>query len=43
MWTLAIKTLVADRGKLLTALVGVVFAVVQQFPACAGLGGFVGR
>ncbi len=28
MWTLAIKTLVADRGKLLTALVGVVFAVV---------------
>ena len=28
MWSLAIKTLVADRGKLLTALVGVVFSVV---------------
>ena len=28
MWTLAIKTLLADRGKLLTALVGVVFSVV---------------
>jgi putative ABC transport system permease protein len=28
MWTLAIKTLVADRGKLLTAIVGVVFSVV---------------
>ena len=28
MWTLAIKTLIADRGKLLVALVGVVFSVV---------------
>jgi putative ABC transport system permease protein len=28
MWTLALKTLVADRGKLLAALVGVVFSVV---------------
>lgn len=28
MWTLAIRTLLDDRGKLLTALVGVVFAVV---------------
>jgi putative ABC transport system permease protein len=28
MWTLAIKTLIADRGKLLAALVGVVFSVV---------------
>jgi putative ABC transport system permease protein len=28
MWNLAIKTLVADRGKLLTAVVGVVFSVV---------------
>lgn len=28
MWTLALKTLLDDRGKLLTALVGVVFAVV---------------
>ncbi len=28
MWTLALKTLLEDRGKLLTALVGVVFAVV---------------
>jgi putative ABC transport system permease protein len=28
MWTLALKTLIADRGKLLTALVGVVFSVV---------------
>src|SRR6478672_2825479 len=28
MWTLAIKTLIADRGKLLTALVGVVFSVL---------------
>jgi putative ABC transport system permease protein len=28
MWNLAIKTLVADRGKLLTAIVGVVFSVV---------------
>jgi len=27
MWSLAIKTLVADRGKLLAALVGVVFSV----------------
>jgi putative ABC transport system permease protein len=28
MWTFAIKTLVADRGKLLAAIVGVVFSVV---------------
>jgi putative ABC transport system permease protein len=28
MWSLAVKTLVADRGKLLTAVVGVVFSVV---------------
>ena len=28
MWSLAIKTLLADRGKLLMALVGVVFSVV---------------
>lgn len=28
MWTIAIKTLIADRGKLLTALVGVAFSVV---------------
>jgi putative ABC transport system permease protein len=28
MWALAIKTLVADRGKLVAALVGVVFSVV---------------
>ena len=28
MWTVALKTLVADRGKLLTALVGVVFSTV---------------
>ncbi|MCC6493256.1 MAG: FtsX-like permease family protein [Pirellulales bacterium] len=28
MWTIAAKTLIADRGKLLTALVGVVFSVV---------------
>ena len=28
MWIIALKTLVADRGKLLTALVGVVFSVV---------------
>lgn len=28
MWSLALKTLVADRGKLLTALVGVVFSIV---------------
>jgi putative ABC transport system permease protein len=28
MWSLAIKTLVADRGKLLTAIVGIVFSVV---------------
>ena len=28
MWIVAIKTLLADRGKLLTALVGVVFSVV---------------
>lgn len=28
MWNIAIKTLVADRGKLITALAGVVFSVV---------------
>ncbi|MBN1912435.1 MAG: FtsX-like permease family protein [Pirellulales bacterium] len=28
MWSLAIHTLIADRGKLLTALVGVVFSIV---------------
>jgi putative ABC transport system permease protein len=28
MWSIAIKTLIADRGKLLTALVGVVFSIV---------------
>jgi len=28
MWSLALKTLIADRGKLLTALVGVVFSIV---------------
>jgi putative ABC transport system permease protein len=28
MWSLALKTLIADRGKLLTALVGVIFSVV---------------
>jgi putative ABC transport system permease protein len=28
MWSLSLKTLIADRGKLLTALVGVVFSVV---------------
>ena len=28
MWSIALKTLVAQRGKLLTALVGVVFSVV---------------
>jgi putative ABC transport system permease protein len=28
MWTIALKTLIADRGKLLTALVGVVFSIV---------------
>lgn len=28
MWTIAIKTLLSDRGKLLTAVVGVVFSVV---------------
>jgi putative ABC transport system permease protein len=28
MWRIAVKTLIADRGKLLTALVGVVFSVV---------------
>jgi putative ABC transport system permease protein len=28
MWPIAIKTLVCDRGKLLTALVGVVFSIV---------------
>jgi len=27
MWSIALKTLVADRGKLLTALVGVVFSI----------------
>ena len=28
VWSLALRTLIADRGKLLTALVGVVFSVV---------------
>ena len=28
MWSIALKTLLADRGKLLTALVGVIFSVV---------------
>src|SRR4030042_331786 len=28
MWSLALETLIADRGKLLTALVGVVFSIV---------------
>ena len=28
MWSIAVKTLVADRGKLLTALVGVCFSVI---------------
>ncbi len=28
MWSIALKTLISDRGKLLTALVGVVFSVV---------------
>ena len=28
MWSVAVKTLVADRGKLFTALVGVVFSIV---------------
>ncbi len=28
MWSIALKTLIADRGKLLTAVVGVVFSVV---------------
>jgi len=28
MWSIALKTLVADRGKLLTALVGVVFSIL---------------
>jgi putative ABC transport system permease protein len=28
MWLIAIKTLIADRGKLLTALVGVIFSIV---------------
>lgn len=28
MWNIAVKTLIADRGKLLTALVGVVFSIV---------------
>jgi putative ABC transport system permease protein len=28
MWSIALKTLVADRGKLFTALVGVVFSIV---------------
>ncbi|MFH1920968.1 MAG: ABC transporter permease, partial [Planctomycetota bacterium] len=28
MWSIALETLVADRGKLLTALVGVVFSIV---------------
>lgn len=28
MWTIAVKTLLADRGKLFTALVGVIFSIV---------------
>ncbi|MBN2021263.1 MAG: ABC transporter permease [Pirellulales bacterium] len=28
MWSIALRTLIADRGKLLTALVGVIFSVV---------------
>jgi putative ABC transport system permease protein len=28
MWLLAVKTLIADRGKMLTALIGVIFSVV---------------
>ena len=28
MWMMSIKTLIADRGKLLTALVGVMFSIV---------------
>ena len=28
MWSIALKTLIADKGKLLTALVGVVFSIV---------------
>jgi putative ABC transport system permease protein len=28
MWNIAVKTLIADRGKLLTALVGVVFSIM---------------
>ncbi len=28
MWSIALKTLIADRGKLLTALIGVVFSIV---------------
>lgn len=28
MWSIALKTLIADRGKLLTALVGVIFSIV---------------
>ncbi|MBN1911253.1 MAG: ABC transporter permease, partial [Pirellulales bacterium] len=28
MWSIALRTLMADRGKLLTALVGVVFSIV---------------
>ena len=28
MWPIALKTLISDRGKLLTALVGVVFSIV---------------
>jgi putative ABC transport system permease protein len=28
MWSIAVKTLIADRGKLFTALVGVVFSIV---------------
>jgi putative ABC transport system permease protein len=28
MWSIAVETLIADRGKLLTALVGVVFSIV---------------
>ena len=28
MWSIAVKTLIADRGKLFTALVGVCFSVI---------------
>ena len=28
MWPIALKTLIADRGKLVTALIGVIFSIV---------------